>query len=163
MANKEKIHDNAQFINIAGKFSNYRKDLTHEAKIIIIDTIRSHMKGSRKPYKPERIYYVVFNSLKFSKEIVRYWLQHWFARYDNGKIILPRIETVRKIKTIAKAVSDALVEADRNGIRIFKRKEEGMHYLTSVQQYEIRRMMSEGLPTQNIIKALQEIIDDVNT
>lgn len=160
MANKEQIYDNTPFIRIAGEFSNYKNDLTPDAKGIIIDTIKENMKGSSKPYKPERIYYVVFNTLEFSREKVKYWLQHWYAKPQNADTIPPGKETVRKIKTVAKAVADALVEADRQGVRLFKKKEDGMYYLTPVQQYKLDKMQDEGLSVQEMIKRLQAMIDD---
>jgi len=158
MANKEKVYSNEAFIRIAGTFSNYKNDLTPEAKKIIVDTIKDNMRGSSKPYKAERIYYVIINTLDFSRDRVRYWLQHWYGKQRDPDAKPVGDETVRKIKTVSRAVANALVEADSQGIRLFKKKEEGMYYLSPVQHYEMDKMQDEGLSAQEMIKRLEAMI-----
>ncbi|KDT75437.1 hypothetical protein AC59_1292 [Escherichia coli 3-373-03_S3_C3] len=53
-----------------------------------------------------------------------------------------------------------MVEAHNNGVKLFKTAQDGMYYITPVQKYEIDKMYDSGLSAQEMITALQKMIDE---
>ncbi len=155
MAGKKQNFDNSEFISLAGNFKSY-SDLTIEGKRIVIDIITKC--AGKKGYPKEKVYYVLFNCLKVNRDSIKYWLQYYNGLHRDDS---PSSDyTIRKFLTITKQLSVAMVEAHNNGVKLFKTAQDGMYYITPVQKYEIDKMYDSGLPAQEMITALQKMIDD---
>lgn len=155
MAGKQQNFDNSEFISLAGNFKKY-SDLTIEGKRIVINIITKC--AGKKGYPKEKVYFVLFNCTKVNRDSIKYWLQYYYGLHKNETP--PSDNTVRKFLTITKQLSVAMVEAHNNGIKLFKTAQDGMYYLTPVQKYEIDQLHESGLSAQEIIIALQKMIDD---
>lgn len=154
MAGKQQDFDNTPFINLAGNFSKY-SDLTQDGKNIVNEIISKC--AGKKGYPKEKVYYVLFNCSSINRDRVKYWLQYWHGLHPNDSA--PSDNTVRKFLTITKQLSTAMVEAHSNGVKLFKNAEDGLYYLTPVQKYNIDKMYLDGLSAQEMIIALQQMID----
>jgi len=155
MAGKKQNFDNSEFKSLAGNFKNYT-DLTIEGKRIVIDIITKC--AGKKGYPKAKVYYVLFNCLQVNRDSIRCWLQYYNGLHKDDS--LPSDNTVRKFLTITKQLSVAMVEAHNNGVKLFKTAQDGMYYITPVQKYEIDNMYDSGLSAQEMITALQKMIDD---
>lgn len=85
-------------------------------------------------------------------------LQYYFG--SNKDDSLPNDNTARKFVTITKQLSDAMVKAHNDGVKLFKQQKQGMYYPTPVQKYELDKMYNDGLSAEEMIIALQKMIDD---
>lgn len=155
MAGKKQNFDNSEFISLAGNFKSY-SDLTTEGKRVVIDIITKC--AGKKGYPKEKVYYVLFNCLKVNRDSIKYWLQYYNGLHRDDSP--PSDYTIRKFLTITKQLSVAMVEAHNNGVKLFKTAQDGMYYITPVQKYEIDKMYDSGLSAQEMITALQKMIDD---
>lgn len=155
MAGKKQKFDNSQFINIAGGFSEY-KDLTIEGRNIV-GAIIDKCAGT-KGYPREKVYYVLYHCHEITRDSVMYWLQYFYGLSKNDSA--PNDNTARKFVTITKQLSVAMVQAHKEGVKLFKSQKDGMYYPTPVQKYEIDKMYNNGLSAQEMILALQKMIDD---
>ncbi|HGM5577261.1 TPA: hypothetical protein ACKP8B_004118 [Serratia marcescens] len=151
MAGKQQKTDNSKFISIAGNNSKY-SDLTTEGKAIVIDIIGKC--AGKKGYPKEKVYYVLFNCTEISRDRVKYWLQYYPS--DDS---LPTENTVRKFLTITKQLSEAMVDAHSRGIKLFKTSKNGHYYPTTVQKYQLDKLYNDGASAQELIEALQNMID----
>lgn len=155
MAGKKMSFDNRKFISLAGNFKKF-SDLTNEGKKIVIEIIKKC--AGEKGYPKEKVYHVLFNCLDVNRDSIKYWLQHYYGLHQNDTP--PSDNTVRKFLTITKQLSVAMVEAHSNGVKLFKTAQDGLCYITPVQKYEIDQMYDSGLSAQEMITALQKMIDD---
>lgn len=155
MAGKKQKFDNSQFINIAGGFSEY-KDLTIEGRNIVGDIIDKC--AGAKGYPRDKVYYVLYHCHEITRDRVMYWLQYFYG--INSGDTAPNDYTARKFVTITKQLSNALVKAHGEGVKLFKQQKDGMYYPTPVQKYELDKMYNDGLSAQEMILALQKMIDD---
>jgi len=155
MAGKKQTFNNTEFKNIAGNFSSYN-DLTLNGKKIVTEIITKC--SGKKGYPHKKVYYVLFNIYEVNTDAIKYWLDYYSAKYKEDS--LPTINTVRKFLTIIKQLSVALVTAHKKGVRLFKAAQDGHHYLTPVDKYEIDKMYDNGASAQEIIAVLQHMIDD---
>ncbi|MER2939278.1 MULTISPECIES: hypothetical protein [Serratia] len=151
MAGKQQKTDNSKFISIAGNNSKY-SDLTTEGKAIVIDIIGKC--AGKKGYPKEKVYYVLFNCTEISRDRVKYWLQYYPS--DDS---MPSENTVRKFLTITKQLSEAMVDAHTKGIKLFKTSKAGHYYPTTVQKYQLDKLYNDGASAQELIEALQNMID----
>lgn len=151
MAGKQQKTDNSKFISIAGNNSKY-SDLTTEGKAIVIDIIDKC--AGKKGYPKEKVYYVLFNCTEISRDRVKYWLQYYPS--DDS---MPSENTVRKFLTITKQLSEAMVDAHTKGIKLFKTSKAGHYYPTTVQKYQLDKLYNDGASAQELIEALQNMID----
>lgn len=147
---------NDEFKAIQGGFSNYKKDLTIEAKRLITDTISEAMKSSNKNYSAAKVYYVVYNAATLNFDGVKYWLQRYYATHRGEE--LPQDATIRKYVTVVKKVATSLVDAHTQGIKLFKEAEEGKHYMNEEQQYQIAHLMDEGMAMEDIIEEIKKMM-----
>lgn len=148
---------NDEFKAIQGGFSNYKKDLTIEAKRLITDTISEAMKSSNKNYSAAKVYYVVYNAATLNFDGVKYWLQRYYATHRGEE--LPQDATIRKYVTVVKKVAKALVDAHSQGMKLFKTAEEGKHYMNEEQQYQIKFLIEEGVATEDLLDALKNMMN----
>ncbi|EKN3401914.1 hypothetical protein AB5J03_001192 [Yersinia enterocolitica] len=155
MAGKKQNFDNSEFKSLAGNFKKYN-DLTIEGKRIVIEIIRKC--AGKKGYPKEKVYYVLFNCWNVNRDSIKYWLDYYFGLHNNDT--LPSDNTVRKFLTITKQLSVAMVEAHNSGVKLFRTTQDGLYYLTPVQKYEIDKMYDSGLSAQEMVTALQKVIDD---
>ncbi|MDH1372022.1 hypothetical protein [Enterobacter kobei] len=155
MAGKKQKFDNSQFTNIAGGFGNYN-DLTTEGKNIVGDIIDKC--AGTKGYPRKKVYYVLYNCHEITRDSVMYWLQYFYGMNKDDSA--PNDNTARKFVTITKQLSVAMVKAHNEGVKLFKHQKEGMYYPTPVQKYELDKMYNDGLSAQEMILALQKMIDD---
>ncbi|MBH2758655.1 hypothetical protein [Serratia ureilytica] len=151
MAGKQQKTDNSKFISIAGNNSKY-SDLTTEGKAIVIDIIGKC--AGKKGYPKEKVYYVLFNCTEISRDRVKYWLQYYPS--DDS---MPSENTVRKFLTITKQLSEAMVDAHTKGIKLFKTSKAGHYCPTTVQKYQLDKLYNDGASAQELIEALQNMID----
>jgi len=155
MAGKKQNFDNSEFISIAGNFKKY-SDLTIDGKRIVMEIINKC--AGKKGYPKEKVYYVLFHCSELNRDTIKYWLQHYYGLNKNDSA--PTDNTVRKFLTMTKQLSVAMVEAHKNGVKLFKTAQDGMYYLTASQKYEMDMMHEKGLSAQEMIMALQVMIDD---
>ncbi|HFE3480338.1 TPA: hypothetical protein ACF3IV_000662 [Enterobacter hormaechei] len=155
MAGKPQKTDNSEFLKIAGSFSKY-SDLTKDGKDIVGAIIDKC--AGKNGYPRAKIYYVLFKCSEISKERVKYWLDYYAATHKNDS--LQTDDNVRKILTITKQLSKAFVEAHQKGVELFKKAKVGEYYLTPVEKYTIDQMHNNGMSAQEMILALQKMIDD---
>ncbi|HED1423563.1 TPA: hypothetical protein R4S80_000308 [Klebsiella michiganensis] len=155
MSGKQQKTDNSQFLKIAGNFRKY-SDLTQDGKNIVQEVISKC--ACAKKYPAKKVYYVLYNCTEISRDRIMFWLQRYYAEHKDEA--LPNDNTARKFLTMAKQLSKELVDAHNKGVKIYKAAQDGMYYLTPVQKYEIDKMYNNGLSAQEIIIALQKIIDD---
>ncbi|ORM64347.1 hypothetical protein PRCB_02230 [Pantoea rodasii] len=160
MAGKEVVYDNSELKKLLATFDSYNRDLTTEAKNIIYPTMREVMPGSTKGYSSEKIYFIIFNTHEYSRQHIKYWCDLWTLE-KNEKLM--STASVRKYKDVCKAVSDALLEADRLGVKLIKKKEEGKHYLTDLEQYELNKMQTNNTSVEDLMEYLKSLIDSANT
>ncbi|UXI41501.1 hypothetical protein N5929_21795 [Enterobacter hormaechei] len=158
MANKARDYDNSKFIKIAASFGDYDNDLTQDAKDIIDAAIASVPMGNGKPYTGFKIYYIVYHLITFSEAHVLKKLHIYQDTY--GKIGERVSEaTAAKVRRVAKAVSLALIEAHKNGVKLFKVQEEGKHYLSNHQFYEtLAAAQDRGESAEGLIALIQGMI-----
>ncbi|WP_281549374.1 hypothetical protein [Kluyvera cryocrescens] len=158
MANKVRDYDNSKFLKIAGTFQNYDKDLTQQARDIIDDTIKGAMKGTSKPYGGFKVYYIIYHTCKFSMDQINRSLDQYQA-YHGSDISQgrPGDSTIRKFRTVAKAVSIALVDAHKRGVKLFIKQEEGKHYMDNMTfENLIRKAQHDGASVEDLIVLLQK-------
>lgn len=155
MAGKKQKFDNSKFTNIDGSSKDY-KDLTLEGRNIVGDIIDKC--AGAKGYPRDKVYYVLYNCHTVTRDSVLYWLQY-FHGINKGDPA-PNDNTARKFVTITKQLSNALVKAHSEGVKLFKEQKDGMYYPTPVQKYELDKMYNDGLSAQEMILALQKMIDD---
>ncbi|HAV1973381.1 TPA: hypothetical protein JG946_003741 [Enterobacter hormaechei subsp. steigerwaltii] len=155
MAGKPQKTDNSPFLNIAGSFSKY-SDLTTDGKDIVGAVIDKC--AGKNGYPRDKIYYVLYKCTEISKARVKYWLDYYAGTHKGES--LPTDDTVRKIYTITKQLSQAFVEAHQRGVVLFKKAKPGEYYLTPVQKYTLDQMHNNGMSAQEMIQALQKMIDD---
>ncbi|MCS4317837.1 MULTISPECIES: hypothetical protein [Serratia] len=155
MAGKQQKIDNSKLIRIAGNNSKY-SDLTTEGKAIVIDVISKC--AGKKGYPKEKVYFVLFNCTEISRDTVKHWLQYYYGKNSGDSV--PTESTVRKFLTITKQISEAMVDANTKGIKLFKISKDGHYYPTTVQKYQIDKMYNNGASAQEMIEELQRMIDD---
>ncbi|UCQ36768.1 hypothetical protein [Edwardsiella piscicida] len=155
MAGKKQNFDNSEFKSLAGNFEKYN-DLTIEGKRIVIEIITKC--AGEKGYPKEKVYYVLFNCWNVNRDSIKYWLDCYYGSHNNDT--LPSDNTVRKFLTITKQLSVEMVEAHNSGVKLFRTAQDGLYYLTPVQKYEIDKMYDSGLSAQEMVTALQKMIDD---
>lgn len=153
MANKAQIFDNSDFARIAGQFRNYKTDLTLEAKELVIEVIQKTMNGSNSKYSPYKIYSMVYCLTKISKTSVAAWL----GRHSED---IHSDSSIRKHLTVVKAVAKALVEADKAGVKLFKKKEEGHDYMEPSQKYQLDKMYNDGKSIQEMMAYMQSLLEN---
>lgn len=153
MAGKPQTFQN-EFPYIAGDFDRYSK-LTKEGKDIVKAVITKC--AGAKGYPVSKVYYVLFNCTKVTKLSIKQWLDRYYGLHSNDS--LPTDSTVRKFFTIIKQLSVAMMEAHNRGVKLFKAAEPGLTYLTPQQKYEMDMMYTNGKSAQEMIEALQAMID----
>ncbi|HCX6035167.1 hypothetical protein [Escherichia coli] len=160
MANKTRDYDNTPFIRIAGSFSDYDNDLTKEAKNIIDEAIASVPMGNGKKYTGFKIYYIVFHLITFSTEKVLSKLHLYQDLHQDEFTGRVTEATAVKVRRVATAVSKALVDAYKKGVKLFKVQKDGMYYLSNKQFYEtLANAQDNGASAQDLIVMLQGFID----
>ncbi|BCQ35277.1 hypothetical protein ERHA55_29480 [Erwinia rhapontici] len=158
MAGKEVITNNEKLRKVLATFDNYHKDLTTEAKDLIYQTIKDAMPGSKKGYSSEKVYYLIYHVNEISRASIKYWCDQWSGIHLGEPIM--GVSSVRKYKDVCKAVADALLEANRQGIKLIKSKEEDKDYLTDYQQFNVMALIQNGTAIQDVIMHLQGLIQE---
>ncbi|KMV60451.1 hypothetical protein [Escherichia coli] len=159
MAGKARDYDNSKFIRIAASFGDYDDDLTQEAKDIIDVAIKSVPMGSGKPYTGFKMYYILYHLITFSTGKVLKKLHDYQDRYgEPGERV--KEATADKVKRVAKVVSKALIEAYKNGVKLFKVQEAGKHYLSNYDFYEtLAKAHDNGESAEGLMAMIQKMID----
>ncbi|MEE9654131.1 hypothetical protein V4836_08160 [Kluyvera ascorbata] len=153
MAGKPQTFQN-EFPYIAGNFDRYSK-LTKEGKDIVNAVITKC--AGKKGYPVSKVYYLLFNCSKVTKVSIKEWLDRYYVLHSNDSV--PTDSNVRKFYTIIKQLSVAMMEAYNSGVKLFKTTEPGLTYLTPLQKYEMDQMYTNGKSAQEMIEALQALID----
>lgn len=160
MAGKKQETDNSTFISIAGQFSSYN-DLTREGKNLVLDAI-STSAGS-KGYPASKVYYVFYHCSVITRDRVMYWLQYYYGIQSKKKgstEMPPNDDMARKFVTMCNKLAVTFAQAHKNKIELFKKKKEGHTYISEVQKYQIDRLYDIGGSAEEMIIALQKMIDD---
>ncbi|EPQ3345980.1 hypothetical protein DN462_25865 [Citrobacter freundii] len=159
MAGKKQETDNSKFVEIAGQFSKY-SDLTREGKNLVLDAISTS--AGRKGYPAEKVYYVFYHCGVINRERVLYWLQYYYgiqSKKKGSSEMPPNDDMARKFVTICNKLAVTFPEAHKNNIELFKKKKEGHTYITEEQKYTIDRLYDMGGSVEEMIIALQKMID----
>lgn len=151
MAGKKQQKDNSEFLAVAGNFSKY-SDLTQDAKNIINDVIASSSGKNRYPVK--KVYYMLYHCTVIERRKVLYHLQRYWGLHEKDKNP-PSDNTARKYVTILNKLADELPKAINSGVKLFKKVEDGKHYITPVQKHEIDTMFNNGASIEDIMKKMQ--------
>lgn len=158
MAGKEVVTSNDELRSIIATFTSYRHDLTNEAKGIIRNAIDDAMPGSRNTYSGEKIFFLLCRIPEFSRASVKYWCDNWCGTHPGEPIMGD--ESVRKYKKVCVAVADALLEADKQGVKLIRHKEEGKTYMLDFQQHQLIELVKDGTAIEDMIQYLQSLLSD---
>lgn len=143
---KEIIVDNGILLCL---FKEVRKmeDLTGKCRLVISDTIKEIMNGTKEAYAPRKIFHIIQNESRISKATIKKRIEgnEIFGRFSYSD------ESVKKYKRVVLAVIEALEEELRNDTQLVKCETKSDEYLTAVQAQNLRDMISEGKTKHELI------------